>query len=364
MTQTSAMRPAMRNGRGGFTLMELMVTMAIAASLLGLGAGLFVSMGKRSASESALANVSSLVVNVRNSSSRFPAMIRVDPEANAIQGMAQEVRQELHFDPRVLEGREIRESGIENTTCEMGTASIEPNAGRVGGAARLGGGKIDCGNYAAYDVTDGLSVELWIKPDANGSADLVTKGDAFRLRLEPGNHLSATIGVRDDHGVTKVANTVSFPPVRPGQWLGIKATYDCNTLQLFTDNGHGWMPRGTPKAETRRLTISRDANLFVGGFAGLLDDFRFAGVHATPPVPLPDGVHLVGKSPRRPIHFLGGRLDPSIHMGAETIAMDSPGKRTLLQIDRNGMMSVSYGEPGAAAPESKGPDRAPPPKKE
>jgi len=56
------------------------VTMAIAASLMGLGAGLFMSMGKRTAEpENALASISSMVINVRNASSRFPAMISVVP---------------------------------------------------------------------------------------------------------------------------------------------------------------------------------------------------------------------------------------------------------------------------------------------
>jgi len=87
----------------GFTLMELMVTMAIAASLMGLGAGLFVSMGRRTAADNALAGISSMVVNVRNASSRFPAMIAVDPVAQTVQGLAQEVRQELHFDPRPVD---------------------------------------------------------------------------------------------------------------------------------------------------------------------------------------------------------------------------------------------------------------------
>jgi prepilin-type N-terminal cleavage/methylation domain-containing protein len=154
-----------RSRSSGFTLLELMVTMAIAASLMGLGAGLFTTMGRRTAAENALASTSSIVVNVRNASSRFPAMIAVDPEAGTVQAMAQEVRQELHFDPRAFEGVAEPQyaKGIEGRDCDWLGASPEPTSGRVGGALRLSGGRVDCGNYAAYDVTDGISVELYVR---------------------------------------------------------------------------------------------------------------------------------------------------------------------------------------------------------
>ena len=95
-------------GQTGFTLMELMVTMAIAATLMGLGASVFLSMGRKTAADTALANVSDRIVNVRNTSSRFPAAILVEPttseRSGTITAMSQEVRQELHFDPRKVEG--------------------------------------------------------------------------------------------------------------------------------------------------------------------------------------------------------------------------------------------------------------------
>src|SRR5262245_52240828 len=97
-----------RSGPGredGYTLLELMVTMAIAASLMGVGIGVFLSMGKRSASENALASLQSMLVGVRNSSSKYPAMLVVDPKAGTVQGLVQEVRQELHFDPRAMDGK-------------------------------------------------------------------------------------------------------------------------------------------------------------------------------------------------------------------------------------------------------------------
>jgi hypothetical protein len=348
--------------------MELMVTMAIAASLMGLGAGLFLSMGKRTAADNALASVSSLIVNVRNASSRFPAMISVSPTTKdapgEVRGLAQEVRQELHFDPRPVEGAGpmLIEKGIEGRECNFMGAQVEPNVGHVGGALRLTGAKVDCGNYASYDVTDGLTVELYMKPDSASAAELVSKGDALRVRLEGGSRITATIGVQDEHGVEKVSTSASIPTVVPDRWLGVRVSYDRNALSISTDEGFGWVLRGVPKAETRRVAIDKDASLAVGGFSGLLDDFVFAGVHSTDPVRVPAGVRIAGKDPYV-IHFLGGRLDPS-ELGAARIALEFNGRRTTLEIATNGMLSVSYADAETPAPEKAGPDQAAPPKKE
>jgi hypothetical protein len=347
--------------------MELMVTMAIAASLMGLGAGLFLSMGKRTAADNALASVSSLVVNVRNASSRFPAMLLVEPGSDQvpgeIRGLAQEVRQELHFDPRPVEGAGpmLNEHGIEGRDCNLMGAQVEPNVGRVGGALRVTGAKVDCGNYAAYDVTEGLTVQLYMKPDSRSAAELVSKGDALRVRLEGGNRITATIGVQDEHGVEKVSTSAAIPTVMPDKWLGIRVSYDRNMISIATDEGYGWIPRGE-RAEKRRVAIDKDASLTVGGFSGLLDDFVFAGVHSTDPIRMPAGVRLVGKDPYT-VHFLGGRLAPS-ELGAARIGMECNGRRTTLEVATNGMMSVSYADAETPAAEKAAPDQAAPPKKE
>ena len=342
----------------GYTLLELMVTMAIAASLMGIGVGAFLTMGKRSASENALASLQAMIVGVRNSSSKFPAMLVVDPVSDpsagkraTIQGLAQEVRQELHFDPRAVEGQAapVTANGIEGLTCDFMGNQLQPTGGRVGGALLLGGGKVDCGSYAPYDVTDGLTIELWMNPsDPLAGADLVTKGDAIKIRLEGANRIMASVTVAAEHGGEKVAVSGVIPPVRVGHWTGVRLSYDRTRLSIATDVGLGFVERAA-KDESRRLIPSPEATLAVGGFVGLLDDFRFAGVHSTEPVPMPDGVKLIGTKPIV-IHFRDGRLDPACHMGAQRVAMEFSGKRTTLEIAINGMLSVSYSEAAQEAP--------------
>jgi prepilin-type N-terminal cleavage/methylation domain-containing protein len=343
----------------GYTLLELMVTMGIAASLMGVGVGAFLSMGKRSASENALASIQSTIVGVRNSSSRFPAMLVVDPKggsngSGSVQGLAQEVRQELHFDPRAVEGKATPDyaNGIEGLTCDfMGNTPV-PTGGRVGGALQLSGGKIDCGTYAPYDVTDGLTVELWMKPtEPVAGAELVAKGEAMKIRLEGANRITASVTVKAEHGDEKVSVTAVIPPVRPNQWTGVRLSYDRTRVVISTNVGLGFVERGS-KDESRRLVTAPDASLVIGGFIGLLDDVRMAGVHSTEPVSMPQGVKLVGEKPLV-VHFRDGRLDPASHMGSQRIAMEYAGRRTTLEIAINGMLSVAYSEAAQeAAPSS------------
>ena len=342
----------------GYTLLELMVTMAIAASLMGAGVGAFLSMGRRSAAQNALASLQSMIVGVRNSSSKFPAMLVVDPKggsngSGSIQGLAQEVRQELHFDPRAVDGKAAPDyaNGIEGLTCDFLGNTPVPTGGRVGGALQLAGGKVDCGAYAPYDVTDGLTVELWMKPtEPVAGAELVAKGDALRIRLEGANRITASVTVKAEHGAEKVAVSATMPPVRPNQWTGIRLSYDRTRLVIATDIGLGFVERGA-KDESRRLVPAPEASLAIGGFIGLLDDVRVAGVHSTEPVSMPQGVKFVGEKPLV-VHFRDGRLDPASHLGSQRIAMEYAGRRTTLEIAINGMLTVAESDAAQEAPPS------------
>ncbi|MBI3647965.1 MAG: NADH-quinone oxidoreductase subunit D [Actinobacteria bacterium] len=109
------------------------------------------------------------------------------------------------------------------------------------------------------------------------------------------------------------------------------------------------------------LWVDRNAKLYVGGFAGWLDDFRFGGVHTGDTVTMPEGVKLTGKAAYK-IHFLGGRLNPAEHSVAQTIGIEHAGRVTTIEISPNGTMQQVETEvaPVNAKPEDKNvvPDKA------
>ena len=241
----SARRPA------GYTLMELLVTLTLAAVLLGLGAGAFLSLGKRTAYQQALADAAGLVNKVRNASVRFPAAMVLEPEegGGVMYGRTEQVLQELHFEPRPGEGDEVVfAAGINGLDVDAALGQLEPRGGRVGGGLRLNGSAIDCRDYPAYDVRDGISLELWVMPERLGAATLIDKGNAFSVRLTTSGataRVEARIGVEEKGMRDEAALTAQIPAVSENEWVGIYVSYDRKSLTIATDHGFGPVERSS-----------------------------------------------------------------------------------------------------------------------
>lgn len=337
----------------GFTVIELMVTMAIASALLALGAGMFLRMGRRTAVTQAITDVNLLVTKARNASSRYPAELVADPKENTLSAKIDEVLQELHFEARPIDGGEIVPMGIEGRDCTIVGGDVVADGGRVGGGARLNGGGISCGNFAAYDVDQGVSAEAWIRPATPPKCDVVSKGRTFQVRLE-------TIGSAASRVVVKVLlqdplsgaqeaieRSVAIPLVRVGEWIGVRASYDGREIVVATDDGYGPIVRDR-YPETRRLAVDAEAELrFGSGLDGWIDDCRFGGVRASDPVRLPEGMSVVSE---KRIRFLDGRLDASVHPGSEKLAIRSGTSVTTFDIGPNGTILGVKVEDAPAAP--------------
>lgn len=358
---------ALRSARRlvGYTLMELLVALTLAAVLLSLGAGAFLSIGKRTAYQQALADAAGLANKVRNASVRFPAALVLEPEVGGgrMYGRTEQVLQELHFEPRPGEGDEVVfASGINGLDVDATLGTLEPRGGRVGGGLRLNGSAIDCGDYAAYDVEDGISLELWVKPERLGGAVLIDKGNHFSVRLTTSSgpaRVEARLGVAEENGMRdEAALTAQVPPIAENEWVGIYVTYDRKDLTIATDHGFGPVVRNAVP-ESRPLKPDEDAPLRVGAnFLGIIDDFRFGGVTVEDPVRLAQGVTLDG--PGRTIHFRDGKLDGRMHPGVEQVRLREGPTVTVLEIGQSGTVQRVYddsdgqGAPPAQEPEEGG----------
>ncbi len=344
-TASLRLRPAVAGRTSGFTMMELMVTMVIMASLLGLGAGMFISLGKKSGEQQAIASVAQIVTRARNASNRFPATIVADPAQGKILAFTDEVLQELHFDPRPIDGgQSVTSMGIQGLDCTI-AGRLEPTSGRVGGAARIDGGGIDCGNYAIYDVKDGISVEAWIKPAQSPACDIVSKGQVFRVAISGGSgmslpRLSIRMKLENPDGRQDLfEKSVALPKIRANEWFGVRASFDRREIVLETNDGFGWITRERvvfEKEEERRRTLAIDqaAPLKIGvGLAGWVDDIRIGGIRAAEPVEVPPGMSVLQGNT---IRFVGGRLDTTMHSGVENLVIRAPGRTMRFVIGQDG----------------------------
>lgn len=328
-----------RRGERGFTLMELLVVLGLAAFLMTMGATLFLGAGQGTAFRQAVSDVTALVSTVRDASSTTPATLVLDPEAGEVSARTARPVQELHFDPIPQEDGDFDvHNGIGGYDCTFNPANIDPTGGRVGGGLKLGPNEtVDCGNYSPYDVTDGFSVVLYVKPRTRATGTLVDKGQAFTISLAGPTRLVVRIGVDSKAGPEVVERSVTIPAVPAGEWLGIHVSYDRQTLTTATDHGYGPVRRDH-YSETRPLRPDANANLVIGGrsFDGTIDDFTFSAILSNEPIRMPADVVLLGEP--RMIQFVGGRLDEAAHPINETITMQYQTRVNTLVIGRSGLV--------------------------
>lgn len=357
----------MRRSRTGYTLLELLVTVALAAALMGLGGGAYVSLGQKTAYNQALASIAGLVGKARNTSSHMPATIRILPEEGIVYALTEQTLQELRFETvRTSPDDESPyvPNGINNLECDWSGAEVQDGEGRVGGGLRLQGHTINCGSYPNYDVTDGLAAEIWfrIEPSTDGRGStrvtLIKKGTGFAADFERGTSgksaVTVKLGLRDEQGGhTELRRAITLPDVREGEWTGFRMVYDRKNLITYLDQGYG--PIEVDRhPETRELRPDRDADLVLmgTGFNGWVDDVRIGGVLRADPIRMPADVQLLGNE--RSIRFASGRLDPAAHQGVEVIGVQFGDNSSYLEIGTNGQVQdlrEEAGEPQSVVPD-------------
>ncbi len=230
-----------------------------------------------------------------------------------------------------------------------GSASFRE--GVIGKALFLEGGAVDCGNYPAYDATEGVSVDLWVYPTANASGTLVRRGEGLGLYLV---RQGEGMGVRFElsfaavSGSAATATPAGTPSAKPesiivetrrfeargagipvNRWTRILASYDKSradrNVQIFVDFGRGPVEKLAQK-EHARLAPSSKVHLYLGGgggdgssFRGGIDDVRVQGILGESYEPFPPQVMVVG--PSRKLYFTGGKLDSAHHTLAQTLVI-------------------------------------------
>jgi hypothetical protein len=210
------------------------------------------------------------------------------------------------------------------------------------------GGAVDCGDHAAYDATEGVAVDVWVRPTSEAGGTVVRRGDGLALALY---HTPDGLGIRFELSFAVVPGAAASAPtatpapvqakpesviVQPGRfepkgvvvpldrWTRIVASYDRSNVTVAVDLGRGPVERLRQK-EKSALAPSRKSHLFLGGggqgqsFRGGIDDVRIEGVLGEAYEPFPPGIVVLG--PTRRIRFVGGKLDPAYHTQPDTIVL-------------------------------------------
>ena len=182
-------------------------------------------------------------------------------------------------------------SGHRLTGRLQGTPHWTPTQGRWGGALDLDGAQnfVDCGDPKPFDVCDGLSISLWLKPrDFKKSGQtLVAKGDdTWRLQTEgEKGRLAFTLKGPQTTGKDKAQapRLVAQRALDDGQWHHVVGAYDGQRMALYVDGeSQGSLAAsGLLALSSEPLWLGNNAADRRQFYSGSLDDVRLYGFGLT-----------------------------------------------------------------------------------
>ncbi|MHC5011244.1 MAG: prepilin-type N-terminal cleavage/methylation domain-containing protein, partial [Planctomycetota bacterium] len=237
--------PARRRPTAGFTFIEVMVVMAVMAVLMGLGVGYLQSIGRTSRVAQARAILRETAYACKQASNGGARAIfdlrMVDrPDGGQVLTVGAAVSQPVlthHFES-------LETASLDYPLSIEGTVESEP-AGYIGRAARfVGTGWIEFAPQASFAMTDGIDVDVRLKPEPGRARMMVLRGEgAYELELVRGRDTSGyevalTLWLRDDsRGGRSPAErappfTTDAAPVKPGVWNHVQVRYDGHDVSL------------------------------------------------------------------------------------------------------------------------------------
>lgn len=365
-----------RPGKAGFTFLEILIVMALAAVVVGLGVGFIVNAGKATRAAQAAEMVSEAGRRCLNMSAggRRASLELREVEADGarslqVQTAVQRTVLTANFesDPEFLV--HANEPTIAQAT---GTVRIDP-AGKAGSCAVFGsGGIVEYGDRSAFAMTDGVEVVAWVKPDPSGrDMALITaegggqvtwglrlaasagRSSAFEVRFEvseavetPGGTREATAGPRRVFFSTPGA-------VLAGAWSEVRVWYDGREAAIEVNGVDRLRPDPVRRGEARphrRLHVppAGTVRLFTGPtYVGALDTLNVAGVFRNDEDVrrLPLGVTLFRTPAPTRVVFANGRLDPTFHRTDVEVRLQGPGDGEL-----GSYTSIRFGLYGSITP--------------
>ncbi len=326
---------ARRSKSAGFTLIEVLVVMAIISILMGFGIGMYQSLSALGKATQARNTIIETMQAVKGSSMKMEAALVVDPQGNRVYGLEFGTVASCNFEaPTDPDADTTRIQGLSYKVGANTGGELKPFPfGHTGGGIDFSsGGDVNFANYADYDLVEGVTLKIWVYPTANVTADLIRKGKSYGVRLKRGPGAPIVEGflalgeMTDENGVTASGrerfDTGDYT-LKLNRWNGIEMKYDRNTMSISIDAyGRGAVLRFVKRDEKRPIEPDLDADLIVGSpqFQGRLDDLKVLGIIAGDTRKLPGDVVIEGDKVRT-IFFKDGKLDPRYHQAPETIVL-------------------------------------------
>lgn len=335
-------------GSPGYTIVELLVVIALLAMLAGLGIGTYQNVARQNVLPAAASSVSSTIRAARNYSvsAGLPSKVFIEPESHRVAAFGYELVAAWGFeDLQDEEPGTILSSG--RTTVGAFREPAETSRNVAVGEGRIGrcvgfpeeGGSLTAPGRPRYRSPQGFSLEAWVQfrrrsletgEGVGGAWNDPRRGETYAVVSLPGSwelgllgdgSLYGVIGDPDDSDAF-IVGTASAA-VLDGRWTHVRVSFDGVSFLLEVDGvSLPWRPYGFELVDERDwpelptqvpegdgdLIISHPARIFIGW----IDEVKVRVAREPNVVELPFGVIILGES--RVIHFDSrGALDPVQH---------------------------------------------------
>jgi prepilin-type N-terminal cleavage/methylation domain-containing protein len=358
-----------RTGREpGFTFLEILVVMGIAAVLLGLGVGFLRSVGRSSLSQQAAAILAESAQRCLNESAGGGRAVLELRTAKDAQG-------EDRIEVRTAVQRAVLSANFETAPTDRpdiewfvyangpelakptGPAKLVPD-GHDGGAVSLEPGAfVEFGERSAFAMTDGMEVDLWVRPSPMG------RGVMTLVRSDVGSQVLWLVQLVRDGGQSdgwRVALRVALvpadapegapsagmtefrskdAPVLAAAWSHVRVSYDGREPSIRVNGVERWERPASPRGRAEAGGVPMRLAAAPGGvarlvlsapdasFVGLVDTLNVAGIFRSDEDArwLPLGITLFRTPLPVIVAFQNGRLDPTVHGRDVELRLQGPG---------------------------------------
>ncbi|MCX7803619.1 MAG: prepilin-type N-terminal cleavage/methylation domain-containing protein [Planctomycetota bacterium] len=313
----------------GFTLVEMLMVMAIAALLMALGVGAYRRYAKAAADEAEFGALDLLIRKARNTALLEGTGAYVLFESGGGEARARAWGYRLVGMWSFEDGRGSGAFGLNASI--RGKAVIVP--GRIGNCLDCtGGGYADTGRSEEFSGEDGMFLEACVMPQHTAcDQTIIGKGNEYSLTMLRGGILAGRAGGARIEG-TRFR-------LSPRTWYKVGFRFDERWMALIVDGAVIAWEKGTkvkPSGDT--LTIGSPDSPFYGR----IDEVRVFAVMAGEEWKADGGARLVHTAGAwSGIHFgPDGGLDSRCHASSIGVSLIKKGKKRSLTVETTGLVSV------------------------
>jgi prepilin-type N-terminal cleavage/methylation domain-containing protein len=325
--------------RRGLTLIELVIVMALAALVLGMGLGSIASLdlGARSAVgtvQGALRSANNWAV-----ARRAPARVRIDAAARTLTAAGQDVIGTWHFEKDPPPGAfELDGDLIGAVLIDDGFLGRAVTFRGLGAGARF---QAPVHESPSFDLRDGFQVQMALRPEEVSSGKVLQLGDTLGIEVGRGLDLVAWFStVRLDESGATIAGGKARARTEPGalevdRWNRVLVSYDRSALILMVEG------LAVARVEDEGEVAPIDGPLVLGGgqrpWAGSLDSLVISAVTTEEKVELPETMSFAPGTPKEIVFAAGGGLDRRVHREPVRFALELlDGEQAPIQINLYG----------------------------